>query len=71
MKKTGSDTKETLSRPATVILIEKGTWREPATYFQNKYIKPQYINSNNKVYQLFQLEETKHLMSPKVLLITT
>jgi len=35
-------------------------------HFQNKY-----VNSNNKVYQLFQLEENKYLMSPRVPLIIT
>jgi len=60
-----------LSRPSTIIHIKRGTWREPVTYFQNKYVKPQYINSNNKVHQLFQLEENKHLMSPRVPLICT
>ena len=38
--------------------------------FQDKYVKPQYIKSNNKVYQLFQVEENKYSMSQRVPLIT-
>jgi len=39
--------------------------------FSNKYVKLQYINLNNKVYQLCQLEEFKYIRSPKVPLIAT
>jgi len=40
-------------------------------YFQNKYVKSQYIKSNNKVLNYSSFKEIKYIMSPEIPLITT